>query len=115
MSNRRPRLRILLGQAIAMGPGKADLLEAIDRTGSISAAAREMHMSYRRAWQLVEVMNQAFVEPLVDTATGGRGGGGTTVTPFGRDILKRYREMEDKAAEAVAGEMQAFTALLKDQ
>jgi molybdate transport system regulatory protein len=111
----KPTLRILLGEAIAMGPGKAALLHAIERTGSISAAAREMEMSYRRAWLLVDAMNRCFREPLVETATGGPGGGGTFVTAFGQDILQRYHEMERKAAECVAPEMQAFSELMAHQ
>lgn len=108
----KPRLRILLGGAIAIGPGKADLLEAIERTGSISAAAREMEMSYRRAWTLVEVMNRAFRGPLVVTLTGGAGGGGAQVTALGADVLAHYRAMETKAAHAVASEMKAFARFM---
>jgi len=107
-----PRLRILLGRSIAIGPGKAELLRLIDSTGSISAAAREMGMSYRRAWTLVETMNTAFREPLVAAATGGKGGGGATVTDFGRQALKSYRAMEEKAAASVTAEMDAFTEML---
>lgn len=107
-----PRLRILLGKTIAIGPGKAELLGLIEKHGSISAAAREMGMSYRRAWTLVETMNRTFREPVVAAATGGKGGGGASVTDFGREALRRYREMEEKAAASVAGEMDAFTALL---
>ena len=107
-----PRLRILLGKAIAIGPGKAELLQLIGETGSISAAAREMGMSYRRAWTLVETMNGAFREPLVEAATGGRGGGGARVTDFGREALKRYRAMEEKAQRSVTAEMDAFAELL---
>jgi len=103
-----PRLRVLLGSSIAIGPGKADLLDAIGRTGSISAAAREMDMSYRRAWLLVEAANRAFVEPLVATATGGSGGGGAQLTDFGRCVLDRYRQMEQHAAAAVADDFAAF-------
>lgn len=107
-----PRLRILLGRSIAIGPGKAELLGLIDDTGSISAAARAMGMSYRRAWTLVETMNTAFREPLVAAATGGKGGGGASVTTFGHEALKRYRAMEDKAAASVTTEMDAFTQML---
>lgn len=107
-----PRLRVLLGSAIAIGPGKADLLDAIDRTGSISGAAREMGMSYRRAWLLVETMNKSFKAPLVEAATGGKGGGGARVTDHGFDILRRYREMEEKAAASVTDEMEDFAELL---
>ena len=108
----RPRLRVLLGTEIAIGPGKADLLDAIARSGSISAAAREMGMSYRRAWNLVEVMNRSFRNPLVETLTGGSGGGGAQVTALGADVLTRYRTMETKATVAVAPEMKAFARLM---
>lgn len=107
-----PRLRILLGAEIAIGPGKADLLDAIGRTGSISAAAREMKMSYRRAWLLVDTMNHCFRSPLVEAAKGGSGGGGARITELGLDVLARYRAMEMKAAASVAAEMRAFTQLL---
>lgn len=107
-----PRLRVLMGSSIAIGPGKADLLDAIGRTGSISAAAREMGMSYRRAWLLVEAANQAFIEPLVATATGGSGGGGAQLTEFGRMVVDRYREMEQLATRAVSKEFAAFRKLL---
>lgn len=107
-----PRLRVLFGDAIAMGPGKADLLTAIMETGSISAAARKMGMSYRRAWLLVETMNRCFRTPLVETALGGKGGGGAVVTAMGLDVLERYRTMERHAAEAVASEMADLAKLL---
>lgn len=110
----KPRLRILLGADIAMGPGKADLLDAVARTGSISAAAREMGMSYRRAWLLVDTMNRAFRSPLVEAAKGGAGGGGARVTEFGLQVLARYRAMEFKAAASVAAEMREFTRLLTE-
>jgi molybdate transport system regulatory protein len=108
----RPQIRILFRKAIAMGPGKADLLMAIERTGSISAAAREMDMSYRRAWLLVDVMNRSFVQPLVTTETGGQKGGGARVTDFGRDVLGRYLQMEAQAAAAVARSMTEFVRLM---
>ena len=107
-----PTLKILLGAAVALGPGKVALLEVVDRTGSITGAAREMGMSYRRAWTLVETMNTAFSEPLVAAATGGKGGGGASVTAFGHEALKRYRAMEDKAAASVTAEMEEFTEML---
>lgn len=111
----KPRLRILLGAAIAIGPGKADLLEAIERCGSISGAARELGMSYRRAWQLADVMNRSFRERLVEAGTGGARGGGARLTPLGRNVLRRYRAMEAKAAGSVAAEMRSFRRLLADQ
>lgn len=108
----KPQIRILFRKAIAMGPGKAELLQAIERTGSISGAAREMDMSYRRAWLLVDTMNQSFKHPLVSTETGGQRGGGAQVTEFGAEVLRRYLEMEAKAGAAVAGEMAEFVKLM---
>ncbi len=104
----------MIGAATALGPGKVDLLEAISSTGSISAAARAMGMSYRRAWQLVDSMNKGFKEDLVRTATGGRGGGGAEVTARGFDVLARFRDMEAKAATSVDAEVTAFAKLLAD-
>ncbi|MCW8835445.1 MAG: LysR family transcriptional regulator [Rhodospirillales bacterium] len=104
---------MLFGSATALGPGKVDMLEAIERTGSISAAARDMGMSYRRAWVLVDSMNKAFGHDLVVTATGGRGGGGAHVTSFGLEIHRRYREMEDKATRSVREELEGFSRMLE--
>ena len=108
------RLRIRVGEDIALGPGKADLLEAIAATGSISAAAKSLEMSYRRAWLLVETMNRCFKAPLVEAAPGGKGGGGARLTDAGRVALERYRAMETKAAESVVAEMAAFEELLSE-
>lgn len=108
----KPQIRILFRKAIAMGPGKADLLRAIDDTGSISAAARQMEMSYRRAWLLVDTMNQAFKAPVVVTLTGGKAGGGAAVTEFGKEVLKRYSAMEAKASASVARELRSFADLM---
>ncbi|MEC7490272.1 MAG: LysR family transcriptional regulator [Pseudomonadota bacterium] len=107
-----PRLRILLGRAIAIGPGKAELLRLIDTTGSIAAAAREMGMSYRRAWTLVETMNTTFRQTVVKAVSGGRGGGGAEITDFGCEVLKCYRAMEAKAIKSVASEMKVFVEML---
>ncbi len=96
-----------------MGPGKADLLEAIADSGSISAAARKLAMSYRRAWLLVDTMNGCFKSPLVETLTGGAKGGGAHVTMLGHDVVKRYREMEKKAGESVTTEMAEFSNLMR--
>ncbi|HEX9183903.1 MAG TPA: LysR family transcriptional regulator [Burkholderiales bacterium] len=101
-------LRVLGRGSPAMGPGKADLVERIAQTGSISAAARAMGMSYRRAWQLVEALNAAFREPVVVTAVGGERGGGARVTPFGRRLVARFRAMEDKASAAIAADLRRF-------
>ena len=108
-----PTLKILLGAVVALGPGKVALLEAVERTGSITGAAREMGMSYRRAWKLIEAMNGDFKSPLVAKNAGGAGGGGARVTDAGIDALKRYRSMEDKAGQAVRQEISDFAALLK--
>ncbi|MCA1979571.1 MAG: LysR family transcriptional regulator [Thiobacillus sp.] len=108
----KPKMRILLGAEIAIGPGKADLLDALARTGSISAAAREMNMSYRRAWLLVDTMNRCFKRPLVEASKGGSGGGGAQLTALGQEVLARYRAMEAKAAASVAAEMREFSRLL---
>lgn len=109
----RPKVRILVGSVVAIGPGKADLLEAIGRAGSISAAGREMGMSYRRAWMLVDVLNASFAKPLVSTATGGQRGGGAQLTDFGSEVLRRYRAMEATAEQAVAAELKQFVRLLR--
>jgi len=111
----RFRFRLMLGRSIAVGPGKADLLAAIEQTGSISAAARTMGMSYKRAWLLIDTMNRCFRHPVVDTETGGRSHGGATLTATGRDILARYRRMEVRAAEALAADLEALEALTVDE
>lgn len=110
---REPVLRILLGGVIAMGPGKAALLEAIRDTGSISQAARSLGMSYRRAWLLVDAMNQSFVEPLVTASTGGEGGGGARVTDFGLAVLEDYQAMVRKATRSISAEMAHFRQRLR--
>jgi molybdate transport system regulatory protein len=97
------RFRIVLKPGVAIGPGKADLLAAIEKTSSLTAAARLSGMSYKRSWLLVQEMNSAFVEPLVATEKGGiGGGGGTQLTPLGRSVLERFRQMEADAGKAVA-------------
>ena len=107
------RLRLRLGEDIAIGPGKADLLAAIAATGSISAAARSLGMSYRRAWLLVETMNRSFREPLVRAKTGGRSGGGAEVTAVGREALRHYRAMQKAAERAVGGPAARLAALMR--
>jgi len=105
-------LRVLRGRAPAIGPGKAELVERIAETGSISAAAREMGMSYRRAWQLVEALNRACREPVVITAIGGKRGGGAEVTAFGRRLVRLFRAMEAKASAAIAADLKRFESYL---
>jgi molybdate transport system regulatory protein len=106
-------VRVQFGSGFAIGPGKADLLQSVSETGSISAAARGMKMSYRRAWLLIDAMNQCFREPVVDTATGGKGGGGAQITPFGRTVLRDFRAMEAGALAIVAKRMPDFSRLLR--
>ena len=105
-------LRVLGKSAAAMGPGKAELVERIGETGSISAAAREMGMSYRRAWQLVESLNADFREPVVETATGGARGGGARVTLFGARVVAQFRAMERKASRAIIMDLKRFAGHL---
>ncbi len=106
-------LRVLGGSVAAMGPGKAELVERIGKTGSISAAAREMGMSYRRAWQLVESLNATFRESVVTTAIGGKRGGGARVTPFGEQLVAAFRAMEEKASAAIAGDLRRYATRLR--
>ncbi len=106
-------LRVLSAKDPAMGPGKAALIEQIDATGSISAAARAMDMSYRRAWQLVEAINLSFKQPVVVTATGGKRGGGTVVTGFGRALVAQFHAMEHKASAAISGDLEHFKSNLR--
>ena len=89
-----------------MGPGKAALLDAIAQTGSISAAARDMGMSYRRAWVLVDVMNRCFDEQVVETVPGGGKSAGARVTPAGERALASYRQLEQQIGKSVTGEAQ---------
>lgn len=106
------RLRVYRDDVIAIGPGKVALLEAIAETGSISAAARSIGMSYRRAWLLVDETNHTFREPVVNTATGGSRGGGTALTPLGEELVRLYRAAEIKAQAATRADVAALTKLL---
>ncbi|TMV54130.1 LysR family transcriptional regulator [Thioclava sp. BHET1] len=110
----RLRLRIVFGEGAMIGPGKADLLEMIRETGSISAAGRAMNMSYKRAWSLVETMNSLFRDPLVSSSRGGAQGGGAQLTETGEAVLAHYRALERRAAEAGAVEIDGIAALMKD-
>ena len=95
-----PRLRVMQGATILLGPGKAALLDAIDQSHSLREAASAVGMSYMRAWKLVGVMNEGFREPLVTMHRGGAAGGGADLTPTGRVVLRLYRRMEDDALRA---------------
>ena len=102
-----PYVRILIGEMV-LGPGKVDLLEAIGRTGSISAAGRELGMSYRRAWLLVDALNHMFPDTLVSAAPGGSRGGGAKLTDYGRGVAAAYRRVEARARTAMREEMAGF-------
>lgn len=108
------RLRIVFGTEAMLGPGKADLLELIAETGSISAAGRRMGMSYKRAWSLVEVMNAIFRAPLVVSSRGGAKGGGAALTDEGVAVLAAYRRVEAQLAEVAAEDVATLTAMLRD-
>ncbi len=109
----RPRIRVTCGDEILLGPGKADLLDAVRRRGSLRAAARELGMSYMRAWSLVRTMNRAFRDPLVAASRGGAGHGGAALTPTGARVLALYRQMESASLEAMAADWRRLSRLLK--
>ncbi|OHV13805.1 winged helix-turn-helix domain-containing protein [Kushneria phosphatilytica] len=109
------RLRLVLAPGLVFGPGKADLLAGIENTGSISAASRAMGMSYRKAWQLMETLNSHFVSPVVETSSGGARQGGAQLTPFGRDLLKRYQQLEARARADAASELKYLSGQLKKE
>ena len=107
----RPRLYI--GDSIAIGPGKIDLLRQVAVTHSISAAARALGMTYKRAWLLIDTLNQGFGRPVVETATGGKGGGGATLTPLGSQLVERYATIEARLNTAAQDELEALRRLTK--
>ena len=118
MMNTRDELKIkiqlMCGDAVALGPGKADLLDAIAVAGSISGAARAMGMSYRRGWQLVDLMNRCWREPLVETSPGRAQGSGARITEAGKAALAGYRALQTSlAAHAQSAELEQLTASLR--
>ena len=108
------RIRIVFADEEMIGPGKAELLERIARTGSIAAAGREMGMSYKRAWQLIGTLNAMFRDPLVDSTRGGPGGGGAVLTDTGREVLGLYRAFVSDAQTAGAPRIRALQEMLRD-
>jgi molybdate transport system regulatory protein len=104
----RLKLTLTMESGARIGPGKAALLESVCSSGSISAAARAMGMDYKRAWLLVDSLNRAFDTPVVERVTGGSGGGGAILTPFGKDLLARYRKLEAQAAKLAAADLKAI-------
>jgi len=97
-----------------LGPGKVTLLERIAQEGSISAAGRSMNMSYKRAWELVADINRSFEEPLVTAQTGGRSGGGASLTERGQELIRHYRAIERKALSATATHLKALQAISRN-
>ncbi|MFT3664087.1 winged helix-turn-helix domain-containing protein [Piscinibacter sp.] len=108
----RFRMRINDGDVIAIGPGKIALLEAIERCGSITAAAKSLDMSYRRAWMLIDEMNHALKTPAVDSAKGGSAGGGSALTASGRELIALYRRIEETAAQAARADIRKLVGML---
>jgi len=108
------RLRIVLRPDVALGPGKAALLDSIQETGSIAAAGRRMKMSYKRAWSLIETLNRDFGTPLVATSKGGKSFGGATLTETGSRVLALYRSMERRTQESIQEDFHALQRLLPD-
>ena len=109
------RIRIPLGETFAMGPGKADLLQAIQDAGSISAAARSLGLSYRKARALVEEMNACFRAPVVATAKGGADRGGAEVTELGQAVLQEYREIQRQAWTSIQTSLKRFRRHLAER
>jgi len=106
------RPRIAFGPSCSLGPGKIDLLRAVAETGSISAAARTLGFSYKRAWLLIDTLNRGFGRPVVERSVGGRGGGGARLTPLGTALLWHYEAIEAACQEAAAAELAALRALV---
>lgn len=108
-----PTLRLHIAAGVAIGPGKAALLDGVANTGSISQAAKQMGMGYRQAWAMIDSMNDYFVAPLVERTKGGPDGGGTKLTTLGIEVLRRYKAMERKAIKAIEKDARDFEKLLK--
>lgn len=111
----KTRFRVQVKHAVAIGPGKADVLQAIAETGSIAEAGRRLGMSYQRVWSLVRAMNGDFVEPLVLTQRGGTAGGGAALTEVGTRVLTVYRAIERDAERAVARRLPQLLALIRPE
>ncbi len=108
-ANPQLRIRVDLAPGCSVGPGKISLLEAIEREGSLSVAARSMGLSYRRAWNLLADLNRSFAQPVVATAVGGTRGGGASVTEFGRALVVAFRALERGAVRLAATRLRLFT------
>jgi len=104
------RFRVDFSDACSLGPGKIDLLETIQRTGSLRQAAQALGMSYRRAWLLLDGLNRSFTEPASTASIGGQGGGGVTLTPFGLEIIRAYRTAAVAIESAARRDLEAIAA-----
>ena len=111
----KTRFRVQVKHAVAIGPGKADVLEGIAATGSLAETGRRLGMSYQRVWSLVAQMNADFVEPVVAKQRGGAAGGGAQLTPFGERVLTVYREIERDAQRAVAKRLPQLLGLIRPE
>jgi molybdate transport system regulatory protein len=109
----RFRMRIRSGDAVALGPGKVELLEAVREYGSISAAARSLGMSYRRAWLLIDELNRSLKAPATHSEQGGQSGGGCTLTPVGENIIRLYRDVEVEAQRSCAKQLAELTRMIR--
>ena len=107
------QLRVFFGPDTWMGPGKGDLLQLIEETGSIAAAGRRMGMSYKRAWYLIDSLNAYFDEPVVASSRGGKAGGGAHLTVTGRRVLDLYRRMQAKTERAIGDEVRELERLMR--
>jgi molybdate transport system regulatory protein len=105
------RPRIYLGPELMVGPGKIALLKGVRETASISAAARQLGMNYKRAWYLLDTLNQGFHQPVVEAVQGGRGGGGTRLTALGETLIASYEAIEAACTTAAAPHVEALVAL----
>jgi molybdate transport system regulatory protein len=108
----RPRMRVMQGKEIALGPGRVDLLEFIGQTGSLRAAAKRMDISYMRAWSLLKLTNRCFNEPLVEVVRGGKTGGGAELTIAGQRVVSLYRRMEKVCLDRTKKEWESLRKLL---
>jgi molybdate transport system regulatory protein len=108
------RPRIAFGPACSLGPGKIDLLRAVADTGSISAGARTLGLSYKRAWLLIDTLNRGFGRPVVERSVGGRGGGGARLTPLGAALVRHYAAIEAACQRAAAAELAALRAVVSE-
>lgn len=114
MDSPRLKLKLVMGdQDTLLGPGKIELLRAIERAHSLSKAARDLGMSYRRAWLLIQELNEALSMPVVDTQTGGNAGGGSALTPMARELIALYDQLTDEAEAATDATRQRLASLLK--